>query len=189
MRLFAAVDPGERFRVALTPALDAWRRTVDLRWVRPENLHVTLRFLGDWPDDRRGDLDAALRAAVRGLGPFPLEAAGLGTFPRRGDPRVLFLHLDGGGRLADLARCVSEEIDAACPGVGAPAGEFRTHLTLARARGAAQAAAAAALRDGAGVRLPGFRVDEVRLMASELRPDGPRYAVQGVFPLAGAGAA
>jgi len=184
VRLFVAVDPGERFRAAATSLLDDWRRRWDLKWARSENLHVTLRFIGEQAADRGPGLVRAVEQGVRGYRSFPVQADGLGVFPDWKRPRVLFLQLHDGGGLSELARSVSARIDAACPDAVAPTGVFRAHLTLARFHRNVDAAAMTELRALDAPRLPGFTVDEVRLMASELRPAGARYAVQGVFPLA-----
>lgn len=184
MRLFLAVDPGERLRLILTPALDAWRERLDLKWVRPENLHVTLRFLGDWPDDRLEPLKDTVRTTLRGRTSFPVTPGGFGVFPHWRSPRVLFLHLDDGGELADLATAVSGGIDARLPGVGAPAGPFRAHLTLARFRRDGGRIGEEAFRRLDPPPLPSFPADAVRLVESRLRPEGPEYVEREVFPLA-----
>ena len=189
MRLFVAVDPGEQVRAALTPALDTWRRAWDLRWVPPENLHVTLSFLGDRPDDDLAGLCEALQEAVRERRASDVRCGGLGFFPDRRRPRVLFLHLEDDGGLADLAAAVSDAVAVRNGGTAAPEKAFRAHLTLARFRRDPEPDVAETLRSVPLPRLPAFTADAVRLMESRLRPEGPEYLERARFPLARGGAA
>ena len=106
----------------------------EVRWVRLDGLHLTLRFLGPTDRDRIPDLAAAVDAVAAAGRPFAVELAGTGSFPERGRPRVLWLGIeDGASRLGDLAAA----IDAALVTRGWPATDrpFRAHLTLARADG------------------------------------------------------
>ena len=106
-----------------------------IRWVAPEGIHLTLRFLGETAGSRQTDAEAAVKAAVRAApGPQRLELSGYGSFPSgRTAPRVLFVGLrDVGGGLPALTAA----LDKALARVGwAPEGRpFRPHLTLGRVR-------------------------------------------------------
>src|SRR5690606_39982385 len=68
-----------------------------IRWVAPENLHITLRFLGSVPERRLADVAGALAEASRLVGPFLLELGSCGYFPPRGTPRVLWVGVAAGG--------------------------------------------------------------------------------------------
>lgn len=118
-------------RVRLAGAADGGR---DVRWVRLDGLHLTLRFLGPTLDHRIGPvLDAVRIAAAQGHA-FVVTIGGAGTFPNDARPRALWLGLRSGGEeLATLAGAV----DRALAGAGWPAEAkpFRAHLTLARADG------------------------------------------------------
>jgi len=185
VRLFVAVDAGERLRDTLATELDTWRRRWDLKWVRPGNLHVTLRFLGERPAEALPVLaDALERAAARHV-PFAPTTAGLGVFPDWRRPRVLFLRLDSHGALESLAASVDEAIGA-CPGEGrARRQAFRAHLTLARVKRPLAAADLADLRALAPPAPQPLAVRDIRLIESRLSARGARYVVRGVFPLAG----
>ncbi|MBK6899225.1 MAG: RNA 2',3'-cyclic phosphodiesterase [bacterium] len=119
MRLFVAVDPGERFRAEVSPCLDAWRARWDFGWVRTEQLHVTLRFLGEWPPARLDDLQAALAAAAGETPPLRMSAGGLDAFPGWRRPRVLVLQMESGGALEALAARIDGAVARRCPGLGA----------------------------------------------------------------------
>jgi RNA 2',3'-cyclic 3'-phosphodiesterase len=188
VRLFVAVDPGERFRAEVSPRLDAWRARWDLGWVKPEQLHVTLRFLGAWPPERLDDLQTALAEAAGERPAFAMRAGGLDAFPGWRRPRVLFLQMESDGALAALAAGVDGAVARRCPGLGAAAGEFRAHLTLARFRREPSPGVLADLRREPAPRAAGIAVAGIGLVQSTLAPGGARHATLAVFPLAGAAA-
>ena len=147
----------------------------DVRWVRLEGLHLTLRFLGPTLEDRIGGVLAALRAAAAGGRPFEVTIGGAGTFPNDARPRALWLGLRSGGE--DLAALASA-LDRALAEVGWPAEPkpFRAHLTLARADGVPAGARVAGrlIEASAGLRIP-CRIDRIGLFES-LTGGGPaRY--------------
>lgn len=108
----------------------------DVRWVRLEGLHLTLRFLGPTPDARIGTTTDAVRRAAATATPFTLTIAGSGAFPPGPRPRTLWLGLaDGAEAMADLAtRCGGALAEV---GWAIDARPFRAHLTLARSDGQA----------------------------------------------------
>lgn len=185
-RLFVALAPGEAAVRALTEAQAALRRAVPegVRWVDPAAAHLTLRFLGNVPEDRLEHARAALAGAA-GSGPaFHLRTGGLGAFPSPHRPSVLWLgiggELDG---LSGLEGAVARRFDAL--GDARPPRRFVPHLTLGRVRpGAAppREALVRALRaqPPAPARWP---VAEVLLIESELRPEGARYTTLERLPL------
>ena len=147
----------------------------DVRWVRLDGLHLTLRFLGPTLEDRIG----AVLGAVRGAGaigrPFEVTIGGAGTFPNDARPRALWLGLRSGGpELAGLASAVDRALVAA--GWPPESKPFRAHLTLARADGVPAGARIAArlIEAAAGLRIA-CRVDRIGLYES-LTGGGPaRY--------------
>ena len=107
----------------------------DVRWVRLDGLHLTLRFLGPTPDDRIQDTaDAVRRVARAASAPIQLELTGAGSFPAGSRPRTLWIGVDGDlaglDRLATMAGAAL--VDAGWPPETRP---FRAHLTLARSDG------------------------------------------------------
>jgi 2'-5' RNA ligase len=147
--------------------------TSGLSWTKPENLHLTLRFLGDLGDS--GVKRAGL-AVARGAEESPAVAArlgGLGTFPRNSRPRVLWAGLaEGAEEASALAAAVNRALMR--DGFGAPDKPFQAHMTLARVREGARGLDALA-----GYAMPpppgGALLDQVTLMKSELHPAGARY--------------
>ena len=109
----------------------------DVRWVRLDGLHLTLRFLGPTPEDREEGTAAAVReVAQAAAGPIAMELGGAGTFPPHGRPRALWLGIvEGAEALGDLAA----QLDTSLAAAGWPSEHrpFRPHLTLARSDGVA----------------------------------------------------
>ncbi len=177
MRLFVAVNPPGQLRRDLDTRLDAMRSRLRIAWVRPEVWHLTLAFLGDWPEERLPRLGAALREAVASHRPFVITPGMLGAFPTRQRARVLFLHLDGDDQLRDLAADVRRAVDAAWPDGPQDHKVFRPHLTVARIKRPLAGAEHTVLTTIDLGGFPSFEVGRVALMASDLRPDGARHTV------------
>ncbi len=147
LRLFVAVPlPAETVRavsalVEGVRALDGAavvgpirRGSNDVRWVRLDGLHVTLRFLGPTLDDKVAAIGSAVRAVAASSAPFDVRLARAGAFPSPERPRALWLGVEEGAeRLADLAVGLDTELVA----LGWPHEDrpFRAHLTLARSDG------------------------------------------------------
>lgn len=135
LRLFVAVELDDSCRRELVRAqrsLAAYDRMV--RWTPVEQMHLTLKFLGDTPDERVTDICDALRIACEGAQPVEIELRGAGCFPPRGRARVLWIGV--GGRV-DALRSLHRAIETQLERIGvAPDGRaYQPHLTLGRARG------------------------------------------------------
>lgn len=189
MRLFVAVVPPPEvltgLGTAVTPHQAEPAAHRDLRWIGPEDWHVTLAFLGDVPDPVAAGLARALERTAAGHRPFPLALAGAGAFPVAPHARVLWCGLDGDhAALTALAASVADAVThagAAPPDAGRP---FRPHLTLARSRGRAQADVRDLVTALSGYASPSWPVDRIQLIDSH--PGGrPRYSTVGRWPLNG----
>lgn len=174
MRLFIAIDlPGD-VKDALADVVRP--PLADLKWTAADQLHVTLKFLGEVPDPQVPAVLAALKAIPR-PGALALETAGLVMFPPRGPIRIVAADIaDPSGGLAKLVAGLEE----ACAALGFVREKrpFHAHVTLARARQPVR-------RDRVMVTIPErqFTVDEFVLMQSTLSPQGSRYAVVARFPI------
>jgi 2'-5' RNA ligase len=182
VRAFLAVHPGEGFRAALSRRVDPWRERVPVKWTRPETWHLTLQFLGEWPPDRLEALQDRLDALPRPA-PWTLRPAGLGAFPDLRRPRVLFLQLVDDGRIADLAAAVREAVHGTWPDGPQDTKPMKPHLTLARVKAPLERSVVNSLGDMDLDGLPELPVAGFALVASELRPDGPRYRDLGFWGL------
>jgi len=156
-----------------------------LRWVRPDGIHLTLKFLGETPAARVPAIAQALEQAAEGVPPHELSLGALGAFGSRHNPRVLWVDL--AGDLEPLRR-LQERIEKSLAQIGFPkeARPFSAHLTLARvppetARGLAGRLAEAVQ----GLQAPPGRVPvrEVSLMRSQLGPGRAVYTCLHSVPL------
>lgn len=184
LRCFWAVDvdPTVRQRLCLLQRQVAeCAPDVAVRWVRPEALHCTLRFLGDVEATQVPALHRAVAAAVTDLAPFVVTARDLGAFPSWRRASVLWVGLES-PTLAVLTARVERAV-VGC-GIVADTRGFRAHVTLGRLRqpaaGATLAAAVAALAVGEVGR---FTVPALRLYRSQLQPGGACYTVLVEVPL------
>ena len=147
----------------------------DVRWVRLDSLHLTLRFLGPTLEDRIGPAAEATRAAARASRPFDISIGGAGAFPSAGRPRALWLDVRvGQPELIALAASV----DAALRDAGWAIDDkpLRAHLTLARADGVAAGAAIGARLVAAAADLHvTFRADQIGLYESVTGGGPARY--------------
>lgn len=132
MRLFVALNLPAAVRQALWDAITPVRTLgLPVRWVRPEGIHLTLKFLGEVADATETDLKSALGRAARGGRPLPLALAGFGAFPSVERPRVIWAGMDPDPAIELLQHQVEREFE---PLGFAPEGRpFRPHLTLGRA--------------------------------------------------------
>lgn len=181
-RLFLALTLPTPVRDALLPLP---HRIAGVAWTRPEQWHVTLRFLGDVPRARGDDLVARL-AAIR-VEPFVLPVEGVGTFPPNRSPRVVWLGTGTGHpRLFQLRQRVDDAVLGA--GIDLDVRSFHPHITLARCTEEARRGLAQWLHDHRDFSAPPFRVDAFDLYASDLRPTGAVHTLRHRFPLTGAAA-
>jgi 2'-5' RNA ligase len=183
LRLFVAVTLPDEVRGRLVRSQETLRAAqADVSWVKPENLHLTVKFLGDTDRRALARIRPALEAVGRQLVPFSLALCGLGAFGGR-VPRVVWAGVsEGAAPLTDLA----ERVDAALGRVGVPKEKrgFSAHATLGRVRSARNADALTAAVGAAGAEaFGGVAVRDFVLMQSELNPQGSVYTVLERFTL------
>jgi RNA 2',3'-cyclic 3'-phosphodiesterase len=147
-----------------------------VRWTRPDQLHLTLRFLGAVPIDRVPESCRLLAEACRGTTAFELRLRGVGRFPERGEARVVWVGISGA--LIDL-RALQASVASALSGLGdhQERRAFEPHLTIGRVRAGSRDArrVGAMVAASEAVDVGNWPVIEVVLMRSELHPEGARY--------------
>jgi 2'-5' RNA ligase len=149
-----------------------WRG--DLRWVRPENLHITLRFLGDIAEAQVESLRPEVERVTQDAEPFRVTLGNPGCFGPRGQPRVLWFALDDGAQqLGSLAEELEEAVRRS--GFAPEKKPWRGHLTVARSRRVAPCGDWEALLSQAGLTGLSFEVRELTLFSSQLGSQGPTY--------------
>ncbi|HEX3282518.1 MAG TPA: RNA 2',3'-cyclic phosphodiesterase [Pyrinomonadaceae bacterium] len=143
-------------------------------WSRAENVHLTLKFIGEIPQNRVSDLSQAVANAVAGFSPFELEIKDTGSFPKHGTPRVFWIGIDdGSGQLAQLQAKLDEE--CLLLGFEKEARPFNPHLTIARGRKPQGARALATAHEKMGFLATKIRVKELSVIRSELSSKGSNY--------------
>src|ERR1700693_3482961 len=113
MRLFTGIDLPEDVRERLERLLMHLRAAAHLKWSPVYNLHVTLKFIGEWPEEKLPQLETALRS-VQAREPIPADVKGLGWYPNPHHPRVFWVAVQGGEALTALAK----DIEAAVTPLG-----------------------------------------------------------------------
>jgi 2'-5' RNA ligase len=190
LRLFIALDPPDELRRSLAALSAALRRAAGdasgrVRWGGPDQLHLTLRFLGEVPEADLDGVAGAVRGAAGAGRPLALEVRGAGAFPSPRRARVLWLGL--GGEVGPLGTLVAD-LGARLEQAGFPpeARPFVPHLTLGRSRGPRGAAGLSAALDraSAGPALA-WRAGALTLFRSHLGPGGARHEPLLVAPLGG----
>ena len=177
-RVFVAVPVADEARHRLSHLIAGTVDSVPGRVVRPENWHVTLRFLGEIDETSLERLSGCLDGADLGRS-FDLRWSGMGAFPRSARATVLWLGLDRGrDELVTLAGVVDHAVDRA--GFGQEDRPFRPHLTLSRLRPSQDVTR---LIESAGrIEVP-MPVDEVVVYQTLLGEGAASYRVLEVFPL------
>lgn len=177
MRLFVAIELTAEMRDALHEVQKALGRVADgVRWVRPEQLHLTVKFLGEAPDGEVPRVaEAVARSAARSR-PFEMQLTECGCFPPRGPVRIVWVGThDESGALQECVDAVEEELE----GVGFPreSRAFSAHLTIGRAKEGRSSGEVRTAVEGGKVKPVRQSVGELTLMSSVLSPKGPSYSV------------
>jgi 2'-5' RNA ligase len=186
MRLFVALEIPAVVRESLA-ALIKFLRVVSpqTRWVRPENLHVTLKFIGEVPEAKL----AAIREALAGVcseRPVALDFHGLGFFPNEKHPHVFWAGITASPNLKTLAA----DIDGATEKLGIPREQrpFSPHLTLARFEPPRlPEKLRAAILENAAREFGTLRTSQFHLIESKLKPSGAEYTTVESFSVCGGG--
>ncbi|HUT96644.1 MAG TPA: RNA 2',3'-cyclic phosphodiesterase [Dehalococcoidales bacterium] len=180
VRCFIAIELPEEIKKGLRELqaqLKAGSRA-PVKWVDPENIHLTLKFLGNVSADRINEITKAMTEAVRGTPSFPLEIRELGVFPNPRRVQIVWVGL--GGEVETLAR-LQQRIESGLEGLGFPAEgrRFTPHLTLARLRDRAtpdeRQKLGQLIADTGFDAARSFIADSVNLMKSQLTGEGPIY--------------
>jgi len=194
MRLFIALDLDDAIRERIVRFLEGVRGFApEARWVRPESLHVTLKFVGQWPDDKLAEMQQGLKN-IRSER-FELNVSDYGFFPTAKAPRVFWIGIQAGPQLAALAAAIDAQ--TASLGVAREEHPFSPHLTLARRVGGSGSPrknkddhpnptfARLKERLGAMSKLDfgSMTARQFFLYQSELSPHGSQYTKLSAFPL------
>ncbi|HLV96076.1 MAG TPA: RNA 2',3'-cyclic phosphodiesterase [Candidatus Acidoferrales bacterium] len=181
VRLFVALDLRGEIRESIRDVIARLKPlSKSARWVRPEGMHVTLKFIGHVAEDRLDPIRSAL-APVRSPRPVDLRFRGVGFFPNDERPRVIWCGVESSTNLPPLARAVERALEPL--GIALETRDFVPHLTLARFSKPGQAPELAQAAAESHDREFGLASEtEFHLFESILRPSGAEYRKLGTFP-------
>jgi RNA 2',3'-cyclic 3'-phosphodiesterase len=188
LRTFIALDPGKAIRDRLVALQESLARGGgELKWVEPENLHVTLLFLGEVDEREVPKVCRVVAERSQGHAAFPMVVETVGCFPTPRRPRVVWVGVgEGQGQVVTLHDAVEEGL-LELGGYRREARRYTPHITLGRVK----------REEGGGEELAGLlakkadwqagetTVREVLVMSSQLTPEGPVYSVLSRAPLRG----
>jgi 2'-5' RNA ligase len=186
IRTFICIDVSPSIKSRLAALQDELRKLdASVSWVKPANIHLTLKFLGDAPVAKLPQVIEAVRRVCDAASRFEVEASGAGCFPSPRKPNVLWVglvHLPEA--LLSLQRKLEEALEA--EGFARETKPFKPHLTIGRIRQPrnAQFVAAELLKGGFATEC--FPADEVIVMRSNLTPRGALYTPLATILLSGA---
>ena len=186
VRTFIAAEISGEVHACATKAIEHLSNcNADIKWVRPSDMHLTIKFLGDVDYTGLSDVCRSLERAVADFEPIEVECGGLGAFPRLERPRTIWLGIDDSEkRLAQLVGAVEDAMaDIRFRRESRP---FQPHLTLGRLRnGQHSEALAEQIRNGEFTLRGGLVIDELVVFSSELAREGPTYTTIGRVELNG----
>jgi RNA 2',3'-cyclic 3'-phosphodiesterase len=190
IRTFIAIELTPQLQRALAETQARFKRDPSarsVRWVAPENIHVTLKFLGDVDQARMAELQEAIASVCLTTRPFAITLGSAGAFPNLRRPNVVWVGAHG---QIDRVSQLAQEIDDACAELGFSREErpFTPHLTLGRVK--REASPADRQQIGALIgkspvgELGELQVGQVSVMKSELKPGGSVYTRLALCPFA-----
>ena len=153
-----------------------------ISWVKPSNIHLTIKFLGDVPLSKTESVRDNVERAAKGLGEFDIEVSTTGCFPSARSPRVLWVGL---GNMPDGLKQLHANVESELARAGFPREQkrFSPHLTIGRVRSPQNAARTAEDLIAQGFAPETFRATEVIVMRSELNSSGSIYTPQAIIKL------
>jgi len=175
LRCFIAIDIPQQIRGEIEELMELLKKhDTDVKWVLPDNIHITLKFLGNTSEAVVPRIRDSLSAILSSYEPFYIKIQGIGVFPNRKHPRVIWV----GAEDSDVLKSLKREAEQAMVlfGYQKEDKEFQPHLTLGRVRSQRGILGMMKDLDNFGDRNFGtFKVDGIRLMKSELKPRGAEY--------------
>jgi RNA 2',3'-cyclic 3'-phosphodiesterase len=182
MRLFIGIDLPSDIITNLEGLLQRLKPSAQINWSPPRNLHITTKFIGEWPEERLAELKAAL-TSLPAHEPIPICIEKLGFFPNPHSPRVFWAGIHADASLANLARDTETALVAL--GIAKEARAYSPHLTLARIKTPGkQPALLQAVAKLPSLDFGRFIADRFFLYHSKTAPSGSVYTKLAEFPFA-----
>ncbi|OPX31463.1 MAG: 2'-5' RNA ligase [Candidatus Latescibacteria bacterium 4484_181] len=183
IRTFIAVEISKSVRDQISRLEQHLRKEgAKVGWVRPENLHLTLKFLGNVQSVRIEDVVGATQDAVQGIKPFALFFSGLGAFPSLKRPRVIWIGVEEGAvSLGRIQKELEEKLFQR--GFAREEREFSPHLTIGRVKSQKGIGGLVSKLEKTQFESEKMWVEQIVVMRSDLKPTGAVYTPLGVCQL------
>lgn len=175
VRSFIALEISDEVRERLAELLKRLHRTnASVKWVEPENLHLTLKFLGEVPEVQIDDIIQALRAIAEATSPFSFTVRGVGGFPDLRRPRVLWVGVEAPESLLRLQQLVEKAMEML--GFALEERTYHPHITIGRVKAmVGMEKVKAILSENANTVFGVVSVTHLTLFRSDLSKEGPTY--------------
>lgn len=188
MRTFIALDFSPEIINKITEIINYFKTQTPqraLKWVAPQNLHLTIKFLGEVPENKIEQIKGLINQALRNENAFEIGVDGIGMYPNQHMPRVVWLGIEGSERLKGIHNKLDTTLEKA--DIPPDKRSFNPHLTIARIRRNTDKETVKEI----GKTLSGFKVDSlgrctinnIILYKSDLTPEGPEYTALLSSPL------
>lgn len=175
MRTFIAVELTEDIKKKIEELQSPLKKiNADVSWVKPGNVHATLKFLGEVPEDKIEKVFEGAKKALEGIKNFELSLKDLGCFPNLKRPRVIWIGVEKGKEeLSRMAKKIEQEMEK----IGFPREnrEFSPHLTIGRVKSLKNIERLTELIKNTTFNTQEFEIKEVVVMRSQLNPAGAIY--------------
>lgn len=183
MRAFIAIELPEEIRREIAYIQEELKQAeADVKWVIPENIHLTLKFLGNVPDDKIEKIKTTLDIIATAHKKFETSLFKIGVFPKLEYPRVVWIGVD---KNCALIEEIASKVEDKCESIGFPKEDrpFSAHLTIGRVRSPKNKGVLKEKMLSISVKPHSFIVDKLMLFQSTLTPKGPIYTTLHQFPL------
>ena len=175
IRAFIAIEISPEAKKTLAELMrELIKSDADVKWVKPENIHLTLKFLGNITEEQQIKIQEILDKNLKDFNSFKIKLDGIGAFPKIEYPRVIWAGTSGEEIMKQIAKLIDEKVNK----LGFPLEErsFKAHLTLGRVRsGKNKEKLAAAIKKLGNLNGPEFLVNNISLFQSTLTPTGSIY--------------
>ncbi|HOW34842.1 MAG TPA: RNA 2',3'-cyclic phosphodiesterase [Candidatus Omnitrophota bacterium] len=178
LRLFIAIELDPSVREAIGIIQDHLRKSgADVKWVKPDDIHLTLKFLGDTPTDIVDKIANAMQESVQSVKKFLIEITGLGAFPKISSPRIIWVGIENGRKeVKQIAASLEEKLETL--GIKKEEREFSAHITVGRTRSPQNIfALSKILKEFKSTAPITQEVSHITLIKSTLTAQGPVYEV------------
>jgi 2'-5' RNA ligase len=187
MRTFIAIELSREIQEYLARLQDKLKLSqADVKWVAPENIHLTLKFLGEIDEKIAERIKQILQNITAGLKQFSLNLTSVGAFPSLNSPRAIWIGIDkGDAQVREIADVLEEKLSEL--GITKEDRTFSSHITLGRTRSSKNRSNLAKLLESLKEKLPEataeIKVEKITLFKSTLTPKGPIYEILKEAPL------